>query len=103
MLFSGAKKRKTTVPTTRRISTTNEGNPLSNSISQDIEYSSAELSFPDELNSSITNDASVESSNNQIICPIVTDDDDDDDDDLMPVVALVEEEQPLEDLTQTDS
>jgi hypothetical protein len=92
------------VPTTRHISTVNETNPLSNSSFQSIEHPSPELPLPEELNSSVTNDDI--SIDNQITCPIVNDDDDDDDDndddDLMPVVAFVEEEQPLEDSTQTE-
>jgi len=86
----GAKKRKTTVPTTRHmpsVSTTNEINSLPKS-------TSPELPLPEE--SSLL--ASNEIPNNQITCSMV----DDDDDDMMPVVASVEEEQPIEDSTQSE-
>jgi hypothetical protein len=97
----GAKKRKTTVPTTRHIppvSTINETNPLSNSISESIEYLSPELPLPEESTLSVTNDIPIESSNDQITYSIVATDDDD----MMPIVASVEEEQPIEDSTQSE-
>jgi hypothetical protein len=92
--ISGAKKRKSAMPTTRHtlpVSTINETNPQLNSISQDSEFS-----LPDELIPSIVNDIPIKSSNNQITCSIINDDD------IMPVVASVEEVQPMEDLNQTD-
>jgi len=102
-LILGAKKRKTTLPTTRHITsmlTTNETSPLSNSVSQDIEYPSPELVLPEESNLLVTNDIPIESSNDEINCPIIADNNDDDD--IMPVVASVEEEQPIEDSTQSE-
>jgi hypothetical protein len=91
IFISGARKRKTTVPITRHInpvSTINETNAM------DTENPSPELPFHEESTSSVTNDISIKSPQNQII---------DDDDDLMPVVATVEEEQILEDFTQSDA
>jgi len=92
-LILGAKKRKTTLPTTRHI-TINETSPLS----QNIECPSPELTLPEESNLLVTNDIS---STDEINCPIVADNNNDDDD-IMPVVASVEEEQPIEDLTQSE-
>ncbi|CAF0992877.1 unnamed protein product [Adineta steineri] len=106
--LAGAKKRKTTVPTTRHInpiSTDNETNPRTNSVSHDIEHLSPELPLPDELVPSIVNDIPMKSPNNQVICSIITNNDNaaiDDDDDIMPVVASVEEGEPIEELNHVE-
>ncbi|CAF0872278.1 unnamed protein product [Rotaria sordida] len=119
--LAGAKKRKTTMPTTRHISpisTPNEINPLSNTIPQELDYPSPELPLPDEITQSITDEMSVKSPNDQVTFPTINDDNnnnnnnnnntttnnnnDDDDDDRMPVVASVEEEQPIEESIRTE-
>ncbi|CAF1197385.1 unnamed protein product [Rotaria magnacalcarata] len=101
--LAGAKKRKTTVPTTRHISPSptaiKEMNPLASSIPQEIEHSSSAVPVPEEITLSVTNEISVKSPNDQITCQIVSVDDDDG---TMPVVASVEEEQPLEDSDQSE-
>jgi hypothetical protein len=68
-------------------------------MSEDIEYSSPELPLPEEPTLLVTNDIPIDSSNDQPTCSIATDNDDDD---IMPVVACVEEEQPIEDSTQSE-
>jgi hypothetical protein len=92
-VFLGAKKRKTTVPTTRHIppppqssSPINELNPTL----QDNGYLSPELPLNEEPPSSTTQN------------PTIDNDDDDDNDDIMPVVATVEEEQPIQESNQSD-
>ncbi|UJR10387.1 hypothetical protein I4U23_014592 [Adineta vaga] len=98
--ISGAKKRKTIVPITRSQpspSIINESNPSTDTLSLDIEPL-----LPNNSNTLVINDISMKSPNCQLTCPIVSDHDDDNDDDVMPVVASVEEEQPIEDLHQSD-
>ena len=99
----GAKKRKTTVPTTRHIHSTpivNESDSITTTTTtttnQDNECLSREIQLTGE---------SV-SPNEQMICSDRTEHDngnDVDDDDSMPVVAFVEEEQPIDETFPSES
>ncbi|CAF1088225.1 unnamed protein product [Adineta ricciae] len=95
----GAKKRKTVAPSTSLtpLAISNETDPLVETSSRDTGPS-----LPNGSDALIVNDTNVKSPHHQATCPIVSDHDDDDDDDMMPVVAFVEEEQPLEGLSQVD-
>lgn len=112
----GAKKRKTTIPTTRHILppqqssspsssmiTRNESNPPS----QDNGYLSPDLPLAEESVTSTTNNSMINhddtSNNNTNDKNNESSGDDGHDDDTMPVVAAVEEEQPIQEFNISDT